>query len=131
MKKVIVFLKPLFHKRVIMSIIRPAGGCYIWVNLLNGKKYVGSSIDLASRILDHLGGKSSLLLQRAFDKYGHDNFKLIIIILPEATKGSVLALEQYIIDTLRPSYNILKIAGSSAGSVQGPMSDTWKAPPRG
>jgi hypothetical protein len=81
MKKVIVFLKPLFHKRVIMSIIRPAGGCYIWVNLLNGKKYVGSSIDLASRIFDHLGGKSSLLLQRAGPPSGGPLINMAMTIL--------------------------------------------------
>jgi hypothetical protein len=90
-------------------------------------RYVGSSIDLASRISDHLLGSSSILLQRAFEKYGHDNFKLIIILIPEATRESVLALEQYLMDTLQPEYNILRVAGSSAGVKTGPMPPGRKA----
>jgi len=127
MKKVYVFLQPLFHKRLIPALLKNIGGCYIWINLKNGHKYVGSSIDLVSRIFDHLKGSNSLLLQRAFEKHGHDNFKLIVIVTPNATKELVLVLEQYLIDTLRPEYNILKLAGSSAGAVIGPMSDSQKA----
>jgi hypothetical protein len=38
---------------------------------------------------------------------------------PTATdKKSVLALEQYFIDTLNPEYNILKIAGCSKEKVR-------------
>lgn len=115
-----MFLNPLFHKKAITALIRPAGGCYIWNNLFNGKMYVGSSLDLASRISDHLGApqRSNILLQRAFKKYGPDNFKLILIIIPDALKESILTLEQYIIDTLRPAYNISPTAESAAGVVR-------------
>lgn len=117
-KKVYVFLQPLFHKKAIMAVIRHTGGCYIWTNLSNGKMYAGSSLDLASRISDHLTGRSTVLLQHAFEKYGHDNFQLILIIIPDAVKESVLTLEQYLIDTLRPAYNISPTAESAAGVVR-------------
>jgi group I intron endonuclease len=130
MKKVFLFLQPLFHKRVISALLKGLGGCYIWINLSNGHRYVGSSIDLVSRIFDHLKRSNSILLQRAFEKHGHDCFKLIVIVIPNATKENVLVLEQYLIDTLRPEYNILKVAGSSAGAVIGPMSSSRKATSR-
>lgn len=128
MTKVLVYLTPLFHKKIIISITRHTGGCYIWVNLHNGKKYVGSSLDLSERIYDHLSGRNSnLLLQRAFMIYGHDPFKLIIIILPEASKESVLTLEQHLIDTLYPEYNLSPTAGSTAGAILGPQSAEHRA----
>lgn len=53
------------------------------------------------------------------------NFTLHIYLAPVGSdKATVLALEQYFIDTLNPAYNILKIAGSSAGN---PISEKNKA----
>ncbi|RUS23429.1 hypothetical protein BC937DRAFT_88896 [Endogone sp. FLAS-F59071] len=64
---------------------------------------------------------------KAFKKHGHDSFKLIIIILPEATKGSVLTLEQHLIDTLYPEYNLSPTASSTAGAILGPQSAEHRA----
>lgn len=44
------------------------------------KLYVDSSFNLALRISDHLNNRSSnILLQRAFTKYGLNNFSLYIL----------------------------------------------------
>lgn len=50
-------------------------GCICFFNTVNGKQYIGSSIDLYKRLLEHLdGSKSNTVLQRAFSKHGLDRF---------------------------------------------------------
>lgn len=62
--------------------------------------------------------RASRTIETAFLKYGMINFTLTLYLLPFGVtdKKSVLALEQYFIDTLNPEYNIL-IAGCSKGRV--------------
>lgn len=55
----------------------------------------------------------SLALQRAFHKYGYDNFEFII--LENCEENKLIEREQYYLDTLLPEYNICKIAGNCAG----------------
>jgi hypothetical protein len=63
--------------------------------------------------------RASRTIETAFFKYGMIHFTLTLYLLPFGVtdKKSVLALEQYFIDTLNPEYNILKIAGCSKGRV--------------
>jgi group I intron endonuclease len=57
--------------------------------------------------------KNKSKIYRALLKNGYSNFKLNIL---EYCDPSVLILrEQYYLDTLNPSYNILKFAGSLKG----------------
>jgi group I intron endonuclease len=56
--------------------------------------------------------KSSLIC-RALLKYGYSSFHLDILECCEPSK--VIEREQYYIDTLKPEYNILKVAGSFFG----------------
>ena len=49
----------------------------------------------------------------ALQKYGHYSVSLTVILIPNANKESVMTLEQYVIATLIPAYNILKVARSS------------------
>jgi group I intron endonuclease len=88
---------------------------------LNGKSYVGSSINLGRRIreyynISHLEiniKRSSSMIYRSLLKYGYSNFSLEI--LEYVAIDKLLSREQYYIDTLQPSYNILLIAGSPLG----------------
>ena len=62
--------------------------------------------------------RKQLLRNRSFIysailKYGYNKFKLEI--LEYCTKENVLNREQYYIDSIKPEYNILKIAGSMEG----------------
>lgn len=82
-------------------------------NLFNGKKYIGSTMNCASRMYYHINslrrGKSKCLkLQRAFTKSGDDNF--VFEIVEHCTKENLLQREQHYLDQ-RPEYNISFIAG--------------------
>lgn len=57
------------------------GYIYILTNKVNGKKYVGQTLNLDKRLYDHFwelkrGQHHSIKLQRAYDKYGYDAFEV-------------------------------------------------------
>lgn len=98
---------------------------YLIENICTGKGYVGSAKrGLADRKYTHLrqlvaGNHHSILLQRAWDKYGEDCFRWIVLEkVRDADK--LIEREQFWLDKLqtfkkRRGYNIAKIAGSNAG----------------
>ena len=57
--------------------------------------------------------KRSSYIYSALIKYGYSNFSLNILEYCEPSE--VIEREQFYIDLLNPSYNILKIAGSKLG----------------
>jgi len=93
-------------------------GIYKILNKITGDCYVGSSNNLARRFLTHKrllkkGNHHSIVLQRAWIKYGPSSFKFVIL---ESVKEEKLEeREQYYINTLPTVYNILKIAYSTRG----------------
>lgn len=95
-------------------------GIYRWNNIITGKSYVGSSINLGHRFsqyysIIHLKKKQSSIIYKSILKYGHSKFSLDIL---EYCESSLcIAREQYYLDLLKPEYNILKIAGSRLGSI--------------
>jgi len=93
-------------------------GVYRWTNKITGYTYIGSSVDLAKRFRNYykysfLSHDKTMVIHRALLKYGYSNFMLEILeyCIPE----DVLSREQHYFDTLKPEYNILKVAGSRAG----------------
>lgn len=99
---------------------RHKSGVYLWTNLISGKTYVGSSVNLGIRFKDYFNyshisnpKRSNSLIHRALIKYGYSNFQLEII--EYCDKDICVKREQYYIDLLQPEYNILQIAGSSKG----------------
>lgn len=88
-------------------------------NLINGHEYVGSAANLAKRWREHKrqlrrNKHHSLYLQRAWNKYGDSNFAWEIVEYVEKPE-QLLIREQYWLDTIKPVYNICKIAGSTYG----------------
>lgn len=83
-------------------------GIYCIENLINNKKYIGSSVDIYSRWLKH---KSVLnnnkhnwhIFQNDWNKFKASNFKFYII--EECTKDCLLKREQYWMDYYN-SYNV-------------------------
>ena len=95
-------------------------GIYKIINLINGKIYVGSAVNFKNLFKLHLtrlksNKHHSSILQNSWNKYGGENFKFEII--EECDKLDLIKREQYYIDTLKPFYNICKIAGNSLGRV--------------
>lgn len=93
------------------------GGVYCYINLLNDKLYIGSTIDLSRRHIEHVKGKASCItLQNAVKKYGWNNFAYSL--LEEVLNENQLVeredywIQQYDFDNL---YNILPYAYSCLG----------------
>lgn len=98
---------------------RGKAGIYMWTNLKNGNTYIGSSVNLSPRLLKYLNEnalrKNKMLISLAILKHSIENFSLDI--LEYCSAKDVIQREQYYLDTYKPIYNILKIAGSSLGYV--------------
>ena len=59
--------------------LRGKSGIYLIVNLVNGKRYIGSSVDIYNRLHDHLSNLKhnrahNAHLQAAWNKYGDKAF---------------------------------------------------------
>lgn len=85
------------------------GGVYIITNKLNGKVYVGETVNLRKRVARYLTEKTQVI-SRAIKKYGVENFDLYVEYLPDFDKASLLKLEEQLIirfDSLVPyGYNV-------------------------
>jgi len=61
------------------EILKNKGGVYSFINIVNGKQYIGSAKDFYIRLNEHLNNKkSNVSLQKAFNKYGLDKFNWVI-----------------------------------------------------
>lgn len=100
-------------------------GIYEIVNLVNGKRYVGSAVNLARRKADHIRrlrkqDHHSRALQSAWIKYGEEAFQFRTIVVCD--RESLILEEQKAIDC-KSEYNMTRAAGSCLGRV---LSDETK-----
>lgn len=116
---IISYLNADLEKATIIKQNKSRSGVYRWINVINNKTYVGSSINLGRRFKEYYNYNHISKVKRNFPihsallKYGYSNFKLEIL---EYCEPSVLIKrEQYYLDNLKPEYNVLKIAGSILG----------------
>lgn len=104
----------------ILNYVKGKAGIYMWINRLNGKKYVGSSVNLKRRLLEYyninrLLNENSMPINTALLKYGYQNFSFTI--LEFCDLDNLMSREKYFFDVYSPEYNILNIPGSpSRGS---------------
>lgn len=116
---VLIYSNPKSDKSKILSENKGKPGIYLWKNKKNGKKYVGSSVNLANRLRNYFNtsylsdSKDIMLIYKALLAYGFDGFTLEI--LEYCEPSDLIKREQYYINLLKPEYNILKIAGSVLG----------------
>lgn len=103
-------------------------GIYIFTNKINGKVYVGESINIYKRITNYKYPKKSLRpFESALIKYGNSEFNLIVEYFPDFSKNDLLDLEEELIlrfGCISPNgYNLLP-----RGTVptKGVMSDTTR-----
>ena len=99
----------------ILKASKGKSGIYMWTNKLNGKKYIGSSVNLRRRFLEYYNTnrlliETSMPINTAFLKYGYSNFSLDILEFCEISK--LMEQEKHYFNKLAPEYNILKIPGS-------------------
>ena len=92
-------------------------GIYEIVNTVNGKRYVGSSVDIKKRWQAHIlelrkGTHHAQHLQRSFNKYGEDKF--ILVIIRYCDKDELIAYEQEELDS-GFDYNSSPTAQSTLG----------------
>lgn len=95
-------------------------------NLITGKVYVGSAVDLTKRLrgyfsipsLENVLRRNRSRISSSLLKYGYSNFTLDV--LEYCVLDKLIEREQYYLDILKPEYNILKIAGSRLGSKHSP-----------
>jgi len=95
-------------------------GVYCLVNKINGHYYVGSSINLASRMKNYLNNtflkarqNANMPIVKALLKYDQSNFTLLIL---EHVEPKFLTVrETYFITSMKPYYNVLKQGYSSLG----------------
>lgn len=100
------------------KILRFTSGIYKITNLINSKVYIGSATCLYTRFYNH---KKDLKnnkhcnqhLQNSVNKYNLDNFEFSIIEICD--KKELATKEQFYIDSIKPEYNICKVARSSLG----------------
>lgn len=102
-------------------------GIYIIKCTANGRAYVGSAANIYARWKCHRhqlreDRHHSVLLQRAWNKYGADVFDWIVIEQVDAV-GDLVAREQHWINTLQAAdpargFNIAPTAGSRLGTKQ-------------
>lgn len=84
-------------------------GIYMITNYVNNKRYIGSSIHVGQRLWEHRSylrhnKHDNPHLQRAWNKYGEDNFNYTI--LEKCSPDKRFEREQYYVDLLKPEYNI-------------------------
>lgn len=95
-------------------------GVYEIVNLVNGKRYVGSSVHMPARWTAHQrllrrGGHHSLKLQRAWNKYGAGAFQFNPIIVCARSRDALLTYEGACFKAFNPEYNICRDPRSRLG----------------
>jgi group I intron endonuclease len=116
-----IYNNMLDDKFLILSEFNKQSGIYLLHNFVNGKQYVGSTIDFKQRLSSYYN-PSKLIdgrhISNSIMKYGHNNFTVLILELVEMSdhiKNDLLNREQYYIDLLKPVLNINPTAGSSLG----------------
>ena len=98
-------------KKLIVKENRGKSGIYRWLNTVNGKTYIGSSVNLTIRFNVYFnknrlltGSGNRMAINNAILKYGLENFSLEI--LEYCDKGSLIKREQFYLDVLKPEYNL-------------------------
>lgn len=96
-----------------------SSGVYMIKNVLNDKRYIGSSRNIKQRLRTHLSTLIRNLhhnkhLQNSYNKYGQNSFKMCVLERCEDIRDTILFLEQKYLD-LNPEYNKAKVAENNSG----------------
>lgn len=87
--------------------LRPEPAIYVFTNMLNGKKYVGETLNMQQRIRSYKWEKANRPFTSALRKYGWEGFDVQITYYPYADKVFLVNIEYLLIK----AYNCLAING--------------------
>jgi len=114
-----IIIDPFDNRSSIANVAKQAKGIYIFETTDTNKKYVGSSINLYSRVTSYfmpsILAKADRYVLRYFRKYGFKNVKLTLLVMDETiTIKDILKLEEFYIKELTDnnSLNIERVPGS-------------------
>lgn len=111
----------LINKSKINKALKNKAGVYMLLCNVTSKYYIGSSINLMNRLKQYYSPtvrqNNDFIIYRAMNKYGLDNFSLIILDICESDRTTCLTLEQLAFDIWKPEYNVLTVAGSPVGFI--------------
>jgi len=124
----IEYLNVLKSEGIIRTSYKNKRGVYLWTNKINGHQYIGSSINLSSRLSDYFTNSylkyqsnRGSVISLAILKYGLSEFNLQIFVLgPSPNRDSIstisdfILLEQYYLDRYSLIYNLRRIAIGAA-----------------
>lgn len=93
-------------------------GIYRIIHNTTNREYIGSAINISRRWYQHKtelrhSRHTNKRLQNSWNKYGENEFSFEVIELCDISL--LIEREQFYIDTLKPYYNIVLIAGSQLG----------------
>lgn len=89
--------------------LRFKSGIYMFFNVISGKRYIGSSVNIYNRIHEHIHNLKANKahnqhFQNAWNKYGESAF--MFCVLEYCPENIRFEREQYYINTLQPEYNL-------------------------
>jgi len=94
------------------------GGIYIIKNSINGKIYIGETLNMKSRINGHIYSNIQVI-DKAINKYGVNNFEILVEYLPHFKKMDLILVEETLINkfgSLVPNgYNVCSTGTDRTG----------------
>ena len=105
-------------RRLVRTRFPRSPGIYVITSSVNGKRYVGSTVDLKERKRSHLNllereDHYNIHLQNHVNKYGLSVLKFSI--LEFCIAKHLIKKEQYWYDLLQPEFNLCSVMGSRLG----------------
>ena len=107
------------------------GGVYGFIHIKSSKQYIGSSLNLYSRLMNHIphhlwwagGVDSNLRLQRSIKKYGLNSFSIVIYYFHKDPAVLLTDIETNVISAFPFSslFNFKKEATSMSGYKHTPL----------
>lgn len=106
------------------SYLANKAGIYCIENITNQHKYVGSASSLRTRKNRHFHDLNrqkhhSVYLQRAWNKYGSNNFIFYVLEFIDNNDDTLKKVEQKYLDSIRPEYNMSNEAARNKPSLDG------------
>ena len=104
--------------------VKKVRGIYKVTNKVNGKVYIGQSVDIGRRWRQHMTAADDIYFHKAIQKYGVDNF--IWEVIEKCKKSELDERESYWIeyyDSFNKGYNCTKGGGCTGGGEDNP---NWK-----